>query len=217
MLKTLYNVLRGAFRWARRSILLIGCIFFLTVNILTLTSSFVQSALAASLGALGIQSVYSSLASTIDRQKGNIRKQKSTISRQTKANRKARRTIRSQKAAVKKVGGRISKRTLRLAAVNLAAIPAESIPLVGVGVILAVTGYELHQTCDNVDDMNSIYASMGIRPDVDPGLAERTCLGYISKYDNFVKLVGDTVDMSKAKQIAEDIISGIDGEAGDAN
>ena len=76
MLKSVFRFFLGVFRWTRRSILLIGCIFFLTINVLTLTSGFVQSALSASLGVLGLSSVYSTLNSAIRTKKSKIQKQR---------------------------------------------------------------------------------------------------------------------------------------------
>lgn len=279
MLKLILQFLASIFRWLRRSLLLIGCVFFFTTNLLTLTSGFVQSALSASLGMLGLSSIYSVLDSTIQRQKTTIRKQKTTIRKQKATNRKLNsaykeaskgktqlleekgrlsksldeekakskevkrklgteksrtrilesgneklratnaaktktiaaktRTIKANNAAVKSIGGQVTRRTMKSAAINVAAIPFESVPWVGAGVIAVVTGIELHMTCDNIKDMNQIYASMGIQPEEDPGRVERTCLGYISHVDSIVETVGDTINMIEVQEKVDSILANV--------
>ena len=249
MLKSVFKFFLGVFRWARRSILLIGCIFFLSINVLTLTSGFVQSALSASLGFMGLSSVYSTLNSAIRTKKSKIQKQRVANTKlktdlreaskgktqlldekkrlsgerdaqkrradglgknnQTlqKANAKAGKALRTQRAAVKSIGGRVTRRTMKSAAINVGSIPFESAPWLGAGVIAVVTMYELHMTCDNIKDMNGIYAAMKIEPEDDPGLVEGTCLGYIDRVESIVETVGNTIDMKKVEGIVERILA----------
>jgi hypothetical protein len=41
-------------------------------------------------------------------------------------------------------------------------IQAESIPLIGVAVLIADTGYELYAACETVRDLDQLYADLGM-------------------------------------------------------
>ena len=55
---------------------------------------------------------------------------------------------------------RISKRTVVGSSRNVTAVFAESIPMVGAGVAIAVTGYELKDGCDNLKDLRELELSI---------------------------------------------------------
>ena len=44
-----------------------------------------------------------------------------------------------------------------LAAKNIAAIPAKSIPILGLAVLIADTSYELYAACEMVTDLDQLY------------------------------------------------------------
>ncbi|WP_162791986.1 hypothetical protein [Pseudosulfitobacter sp. DSM 107133] len=73
-------------------------------------------------------------------------------------------TYRSQRRplnqAVEDTVGRITKRTAFGAKRNVAAIFGEGLPVVGVGVAVAVTGYELKDNCDNLKDLRELELSI---------------------------------------------------------
>lgn len=48
---------------------------------------------------------------------------------------------------------KISKRTVRGATRNIAAAPAEAVHLVGIGVVVAVTGWEIYDACKTMEDL----------------------------------------------------------------
>ena len=206
MLRSTSSILLAILRWARRSILLIGCIFFLTLNVLTLTSTFVQSALAASMGALGVPTVYSTLDRIIQGKNKEIRKER-RLNRHVKADLQAEKTRRKslekdfklKKSRVKKIGRGVSSRTLRLAGMNVAAVPMEAVPVAGVFAILTVTAAELHMTCANIADIDKIYQAMGI--ETDNTQATVACMNYISEFEDYNKDIG---------QLAEKITKWID-------
>jgi hypothetical protein len=52
--------------------------------------------------------------------------------------------------------------TKRVAAKSIAAIPAESIPFIGVAVLIADTGYELHAACESVRDLDQLYLDLDL-------------------------------------------------------
>jgi len=273
------------FRWARRSILLIGCIFFLTLNVLILTTGFIQSALAATLAATGISTVYSAMDYTIRSKDRDIRKkqianrelrenyreaskgkeqfirEKRKLTQDLKGEKASTRNLKAklkkknatiisladrskdlasktqrlarsnntlvntnkqlssslsaQKAIVRNLGGNITRRSLKSAAVNVSSIPFESIPWLGAGVVAVVTGIELHMTCDNIKDMNKIYATMGVDPLEDPGAVEKTCLGYIQRVESIIEKVSGSLDMEKVNKWVAEILAkvGIGDEA----
>lgn len=77
------------------------------------------------------------------------------------------------------VSGRITKmkpalqtRLAKGVSRNLAAIPAESIPYVGVGVVLAVTAADLKDACDTMKDFNTLLVELG-RGEKDPDFCGR--------------------------------------------
>ncbi len=71
-------------------------------------------------------------------------------------------TLKKFKAKTQTISRRISQRTLRNISANLAAIPAESIPVVGAGVIVAITAMDLHDACADLKDMDELTTSMGL-------------------------------------------------------
>lgn len=63
--------------------------------------------------------------------------------------------------AVEKITSRIAARTTRSATLNVAAIPAEAIPVVGIGAVLAVTTWELTEACGIMRDMKELNIVLG--------------------------------------------------------
>ena len=63
--------------------------------------------------------------------------------------------------AVEKITSRIAVRTTRSATLNVAAIPVEAIPGVGIGVALAVTTWELTEACGIMRDMKELNIALG--------------------------------------------------------
>jgi hypothetical protein len=134
--------------WTKRLLLTASFLALITTNILTLTSTAFNAAVSGLMGtALGIRTVSSALQSKIARQDKTIKKRKAT-------------TIK-RKAATRKFGTRLTTRIKRVAAKSIAAIPAESIPFIGVAVLIADTGYELYAACETVRDLDQLYADWG--------------------------------------------------------
>ena len=63
--------------------------------------------------------------------------------------------------AVEKITSRIVDRTTRSATLNVAAIPVEAIPGVGIGAALAVTTWELTEACGIMRDMKELNIALG--------------------------------------------------------
>ena len=75
--------------------------------------------------------------------------------------------IARSKNLTKKIGTRIVSRTKKVTAASLAAIPAESIPFIGISVLLAGTAYEVYAACETVNDLNDIYDALDITEKTD--------------------------------------------------
>jgi len=66
------------------------------------------------------------------------------------------------RARTKTITRRITTRTVRNVSANLAAIPAESIPAIGIGVVIAITAMDLHDACADLKDMDELALAVGI-------------------------------------------------------
>ena len=66
--------------------------------------------------------------------------------------------VKQQKAManVTKVSSRISKRVVRNASMNLASIPAEAVPMLGIATIVTVTSVDLYDACQTLKDLDSL-------------------------------------------------------------
>ena len=81
----------------------------------------------------------------------------------------------NRKAATRKFGTRLVSRTKRVAAKSIAAIPAESIPFIGVAVLIADTGYELYAACETVRDLDRLYADLGMADETPDDVMHSVC------------------------------------------
>jgi hypothetical protein len=80
-----------------------------------------------------------------------------------------------RKAATRKFGTRLASRTKRISAKSIAAIPAESIPFLGVAVLIADTGYELYAACETARDLDQLYSDMGMAGEVPRDVMHDVC------------------------------------------
>jgi len=127
----------------------------LVTNILSLTNTAFNAAVSGLLGTtLGIRTVSSVMQSRIALKDRSIARHKTAAFR--------------HKAAARKFGTRLISRTRRVAAKSIAAIPAESIPFIGVAVLIADTGYELYAACESMRDLDELYSELGMEQ-VDSG------------------------------------------------
>ena len=62
-----------------------------------------------------------------------------------------------------------------MAAKSIAAIPAESIPFIGVAVIIADTGYELYAACETVRDLDQLYQDLGMEDETPDDVMHSVC------------------------------------------
>lgn len=81
--------------------------------------------------------------------------------------------LRRQRQAVDFRSGRIERRTARGAALSVAAIPLESVPVLGATTIIATAAWELSDLCQTLQDMNEIRSAFVEEPD--RGIQDRVC------------------------------------------
>lgn len=148
--------------WTKRLLLSLGFVSLVTTNVLTLTSVAFNAALSSLVGtALGVQTVSGLLASRAERQQKVIARHKAVAT--------------SRKAAARRFGARLTARTKRVAAKSLAAIPAESIPMIGIGVLIADTGYELYAACETLNDLDRLYADLEMEDETPDEVLRSVC------------------------------------------
>lgn len=127
----------------------------LAINILTLTHTAFNAALSGLIGtAFGVQTVTELMNTKLDSRNRTIRKQKTAAVQ--------------RKVFAKQFGDRLVARTKRVAAASVAAIPAESLPIIGISVLVAGTAYELYEACESLKDLEELYAGLGMKDEV-PG------------------------------------------------
>jgi hypothetical protein len=127
-----------------------------------LTNTAFNATLSGLMGtALGIRTVSSMMQSKLATQDKTIKKHQSTAIK--------------RKAATRKFGTRLASRTRRVAAKSIAAISAESIPFIGVAVLIADTGYELYAACETVRDLDQLYADLGMVDETPDDVMHSVC------------------------------------------
>ena len=143
--------------WIKRLLITCTLLGLLASNVLTLTSTAFNAAVSGFMStALGVATVTDAL--------------QSKIATQDKA-------IKKRKAATRKFGNRLTARTKRVAAASVAAIPAEAIPLLGVGLLVAGTAYELYEACESMKDLDELYAGLDMEDELPGDAVSEVCGG----------------------------------------
>ena len=146
----------------RKTLWMTVLLALLASNVLTLTSTAFNAAISGAIAAAtGIRTVSSMMQSRIASQDATIKKHKADSIK--------------RKAATKRFGTRLASRTKRVAAKSIAAIPAESIPFVGVAVLIADTGYELYAACETVEDLDQLYSDLGMSDETPEDVMHSVC------------------------------------------
>ena len=148
--------------WIKRSFITISFLALIITNVLTLTHAAFNAALSGLIGAAtGIQTVTELLQT-------KIASKDKVIKKQVAANK-------TRKVAARKFGTRLASRTKRVAASSIAAIPAESVPILGVSILIAGTAYELWEACQSLHDLDDMYLEMGIENQTPNGVLQTVC------------------------------------------
>jgi hypothetical protein len=110
--------------WTKRLIITATFLALITTNLLAFTSTAFNAAVSGVMAtALGVRTVSSALQTKVASQGKALKQHKATNLQ--------------RKAATRRFGTRLASRTKKLAAKSIAAIPAESIPFIGVAVLIA--------------------------------------------------------------------------------
>lgn len=148
--------------WTKRLLLTVSFLTLITTNILAFTSTAFNTAVSGLMGAaLGIRTVSSMMQTKIASQDKAIKKHKTSAIK--------------RKAATRRFGTRLASRTKRVAAKSIAAIPAESIPFLGVAILVADTGYELYAACETIKDLDQLYEDLGMGGEVPNDAMHSVC------------------------------------------
>jgi hypothetical protein len=175
--------------WTKRLILTATFLALIATNILSLTHSAFNAALSGLVAtALGIRTVSSLMQSKLATQDNAIKKHKATANK--------------RKAATRRFGTRLAKRTKRVAAKSIAAIPAESIPVIGVAVLIADTGYELYAACESIRDLDELYSYMGMEGETPDDVMHSVCDPQLPEprqvWGGVVEKSGEWLDQARA-------------------
>lgn len=167
--------------WTKRLLLSVSFLALISTNILTLTSTAFNAAVSGLIGtALGVSTVTSAMHSKIISRDQSIKKHKVTALKRN--------------AATKKFGTRLVNRTKRVAAKSIAAIPAESIPFIGVAVLIADTGYELYAACETVSDLDQLYMDLGVEDESPDDVMHSVCEPKLPETEDIWRGVVDNAD-----------------------
>lgn len=143
--------------WMKRLLLTCTILGLLATNILTLTSAAFNAMLSGAIStAFGVATVTEALQSKIKKHELAAKK---------------------RKVAARKFGTRLAVRTKRVAAASIASVPAEAIPFLGVGVLVAGTAYELYEACESMKDLGELYAGLGMEHEVPRDVVREVCEG----------------------------------------
>jgi len=140
------------FIWIKRLVITVSFLALIATNILTLTSAAFNASVSGLMSTvLGVQTVAD------------------TLTRKNKA------AAVKRKATVRRFGSRLTSRTKRVAATSIAAIPAESVPFLGVSLLIAGTGYELYEACQSIKDLDQMYFDLGMDDETPDDVLHSVC------------------------------------------
>ena len=120
----------------------------LVSNVLTLTSNMANSTFSSWLEGAGISTVRAE-------SEDNYRTQGEQLAL-------AETRIEEVGARIQATGSAIHHRTVQSAAASVGSLPAGAVPYLGWAVVVGVTGYELMLACENLRDLDTLYADFGI-------------------------------------------------------
>ena len=174
--------------WIKRLLLTVTILGLLATNLLTLTNTIFNTALSGLMGTyLGVRTVASGMQLKLSSKDATIKKHKaSTLKR---------------KAATRRFGTRLASRTTRVVGKSIAAIPAESIPFLGVAVLIADTGYEIYAACETMQDLDALYAQLGMTDEAPDDAMHTACNAQLPNagevWDGVVARSGQWLDQAR--------------------
>ena len=126
----------------------------LITNFLSLTSNTVHDALYSALDRMHVAKHFSD---TPSKRTAKLKEQKQSLKNKNHAlveKRKQRTT------KIKGITSKIAKRTVRNVGINVASVPLEAIPWIGIASVVGVTAMDIKDGCDTMKDINSLMEDM---------------------------------------------------------
>jgi len=144
----------------RKATVLIALIVSLSFNGLLIFSSTVSGAVSAMAATMGLRTVAARQANELTHTSVELATERAARDTAEEMNRRQANEIARItaelgviKGRANTITGRVNKRWQNAATREIAAMPAEALPLVGVGVIVAATAWEINDMCATVRDM----------------------------------------------------------------
>ncbi|QIB64445.1 hypothetical protein [Kineobactrum salinum] len=162
-----------------RFLLTLAVIGLLASNFLVLTWNAATIRLSDALESVGVSTVYGRLQ---EHRKGQDRHLEQALTEQ--------RTMREQ---VRYAGESIRQRTVKSAAANIGSLPAEAVPYLGWAVVVGVTDYELMLACENLQELESLYHSLGVAVEADPEAMQLICEPEIKTFSEAYARIPDAL------------------------
>lgn len=100
----------------------------------------------------------------------SLRKETETLRAETKVIWKGEKV--ALRDAVQKVVTKVNRKSATIAATNVGSMAGESIPVLGIAVIVASVGFEIKGTCEIMTEMHELQMAIDPSPANDPDLAE---------------------------------------------
>jgi hypothetical protein len=143
----LVGLLWGVIRGSAKTLVLLGFLASLSINVLFLVSSaFVGAASSLLSSTLGMRTVFT-------RQADELAELTVDIDQERRINRQLRSEVTEVRGAADNILRRVARRTGVSASREVASMPAEAIPYLGAAIIVGVTALEIRDMCANLQDL----------------------------------------------------------------
>lgn len=163
-------------RYIRKIILTFTIISLITTNLLTLFHKPFTTALSKALStAFGVSSVTSALETALDARTLESQRQIKAIANKDNLLKTHQQKAQRRKAAIRHYGHSATLRTKRLIKKTLAAIPAESVPILGTAVIVGGSAYEIYTACQNLKDIEVLYSEFQVEGSPENSFMSKVC------------------------------------------
>jgi len=189
------SLLRSLFRISKVSILAIALIAALVLNIATLTVGAVYDVMSSAIefvaarstvDLLTIRSKHRAEVSTLKNANARLA---GKLDGATHVRFKGqRRTI---KSAVRETTQGISRRVAKATARSTGSVLGESIPYLGIGAIIAVTAWEIHDACETMKDLHELEVAFNPEAADDPTHSE-VCGAQVPTKDEIITALKDS-------------------------
>ena len=214
MIKITTTILRWTSKTTTMMVLIIG---LATLNILTLINSGIHDFLYKGLSSLPISQL---LANSPTNKRNQLIKEKSRLTSDLNKSRKNtakyKTNLSSMKKRIKTISANIVTRSVKNTTRNMASIPAESIPWIGAGVIIAVTAIDIKDSCDTMKDMNEIMKTLELKEYNDE--ANSICGNKINFKNEYLEMKDNiAIYLHNLKEISDKKIESFKNSIGDSS